>query len=89
MGVTDKRGVTVTEWVATNDLVIINQGDKPTFQRKDYGSILDLTIATVNIARDIINWEVCERECMSDHNYTTFSINSSKVLSQPDISHKG
>lgn len=74
MNQTDRRGQIITEWIASNDLVVINQGSKPTFVHQNYGSILDLTLATVNIARNIKNWNVLEMETLSDHNYIMFDV---------------
>lgn len=77
MNYTDRRGHVVTEWIATNDLVIVNQGLRPTFQRQDYGSILDLTIVTENVRSNIMEWEVSEKETLSDHNYIIFNVEES------------
>lgn len=43
---TDMTSHIIVEWIAANDLVVINQGEKPTFKRDRYTSILDLTIVT-------------------------------------------
>lgn len=74
MDLIDARGRTVTEWIATNDLVVSNQGNKATFFHQNYGSILDLTLATSNIARHISNWDVLEIESLSDHKYIMFDV---------------
>lgn len=72
MNTTDRRGQLMTDWMASNDLVLINQGSKPTFTHQNYGSILDLTIATPNVSRHIKNWDVLDVESLSDHNYIMF-----------------
>lgn len=74
MTITDRRGQLMNEWVAENDFVVVNQGEKPTFVRRDYGSILDLTIVTENIRSSITQWEVLNEESLSDHNYVFFGI---------------
>ena len=74
MRTTDARGEVVTEWIAEHDLIVKNVGGKPTFQRQDYGSILDLTIATTGISSKIVNWEVSDKESLSDHNYIIFEV---------------
>ncbi|XP_033228888.1 uncharacterized protein LOC117180499 [Belonocnema kinseyi] len=71
---TDGRGRIVTEWLAQNDLIVKNKGENPTFVRKNYRSILDLTIATTQIGKKIHQWKVSEEESLSDHNYVTFEI---------------
>lgn len=46
MANTDRRGQVVSEWMAENDLIILNYGDKLTFQRQGYSSLLGLTLVT-------------------------------------------
>ena len=70
----DRRGKTVCEFVARNDLVIINKGDKCTFQRGEASSIIDLTIGSTRLARRIKDWEVLDDESLSDHRYIVFSV---------------
>ncbi|XP_033218307.1 uncharacterized protein LOC117173774 [Belonocnema kinseyi] len=41
MKTTDKRGHILIEWIAQHDLNVKNVGNKATFYRKEYGSILD------------------------------------------------
>lgn len=71
---TDRRGDVLTEWMAAHDLAIVNRGDSPTFQIQGYSSILDLTIATQNMLNKVSNWEVNDRESLSDHRYIIFEI---------------
>lgn len=88
MTFTDRRGQLVTEWLAANDLIIVNQGDKPTFLRRDYSSILDLTVVTADIKTNIVSWEVSDRETLSDHNYIVFDIRDHQVRN-PKPQHIG
>lgn len=71
---TDNRGQRIEEWIALNDLVLMNKGNKPTFQTENYGSILDLTFATADLAQTLGKWEVMDEETLSDHNYIFFEI---------------
>lgn len=74
-GFYDKRGEIVMEWLASDQLVMINDGAHPTFVRGNYGSHLDLTIAKQNIAAKIKNWQVLvDLESLSDHLYITFEV---------------
>lgn len=79
MEYTDNRGQTVTNWMAENGLIIGNVGNRPTFQRREYTSILDLTICTENINNMIQNWQVSDKESLSDHNYIIFEIASQNI----------
>lgn len=74
MNMTDKRGQILTEWISQHDLYVKNVGKMPTFQRREYGSILDLTLASEKISKKIANWEVSEKESLSDHNYVVFEV---------------
>lgn len=74
MHTTDARGNTVVEWIAQCDLYVRNEGTTPTFEREGYGSILDLTLSSAGLAGRIPQWEVCERESLSDHNYIVFTV---------------
>lgn len=75
----DNRGQIITDWLAELGLVVANVGEKPTFERPNYGSILDLTIVTEDVKRNISTWEVIESETLSDHNYIVTEINSKRT----------
>ena len=70
----DKRGTIVEEMVARSDLTVVNAGQVFTFTRGDSGSIIDLKIATAGVARRISDWNVLDKETLSDHRYIEFSI---------------
>lgn len=46
------------------DLEVINDGAKPTFERKSYGSYLDITLATIRAARLISDWRVLDEQTL-------------------------
>ena len=81
MKMTDRRGVVLTEWIAQHDLVVQNTGRSPTFEKRGYGSILALTIATPGISANIVRWKVIEKESFSDHKYITFKLNEKRTKS--------
>lgn len=89
MHYTDKRGETVTEWMAANDLTVANVGKKPTFEVQGYSSILDLTMATANIGKAISNWEVSDKETLSDHNYITYDLKLDKGVATKTTEQRG
>ena len=70
----DKRGDIVCEFVARNNLVILNIGSENTFRRGDAASIIDLTIGSTNIVRNIEDWKVLGEETLSDHQYIGFVV---------------
>lgn len=77
---TDARGAIMEEWIAQNDLVVINEGTKPTFQVENYTSILDLTLVTPDLKDQIQNWDVLDEDTLSDHNYISFELKQTNRL---------
>lgn len=63
------------DWVASRDLIVINQGNVPTFVGARGTSIINVTLATESIGRNVQNWAVNEnKENMSDHNSINFQV---------------
>jgi hypothetical protein len=76
---TDTRGTNVFQITQANDLVILNKGDKPTFERvmdNEYqSSIIDLTIANKRMAQWVTDWKVSNDSIgSSDHKALLTSI---------------
>lgn len=72
--ITDARGEYLVEWLSALDMVVINEGNRPTFERRGASSFIDITSATRGTAAKISNWEVLEEESLSDHKYIFFEI---------------
>ncbi|XP_057656710.1 uncharacterized protein LOC130894130 [Diorhabda carinulata] len=89
MSYSDRRRHIVTEWIATNDFTVLNKGEAPTFERRGYGSILDLTLATGNVSSCIANWKVLDEESLSDHNYISFDIKETMRMPAKPRSDRG
>lgn len=71
----DQRGVLVNEWMAMENLYLINDGRVPTFVRGPQESYIDLSIGTEGMVSTINNWRVAEEiETLSDHQYILFNI---------------
>lgn len=71
---TDSRGAIVTEWIAQENLTVLNWGGIPTFRRRDQESQIDLTLCTGALGSKI-NWQVLEEEeTGSDHQYIEIEI---------------
>ncbi|XP_043474028.1 uncharacterized protein LOC122506100 [Leptopilina heterotoma] len=75
----DRRGILVSDMLATNGLVVLNRGHEFTFRRGESGSILDLTIASPRLARRIREWRVLDEETLSDHQYIEFLVSKGKL----------
>ena len=65
----DERGQNLVEMFASKDMEILNRGNAPTFRRGDTISYIDVTAATVGVARRVTRWEVYDdQENLSDPN---------------------
>lgn len=79
----DKRGARLVEFIDEEMLVILNEGDKPTYVRNamktdEINSIIDITIATPGIASLISDWEVSDDIFLSDHRCIKMNIKATK-----------
>lgn len=63
----DRRGKILLDWMASNNLIIQNRGDEPTFRRSSSASIIDVTLTSEKLSGKIDNWKVLEEESLSDH----------------------
>jgi ribonuclease HI len=81
----DNRGDLLTEYLFIQDLAVLNEGSKPTYNTikvfngvpTPIQSIIDLTISTSFIANSICNWQVLDDITASDHKYITFELEAS------------
>lgn len=70
---TSQRGEELEMWTAEHDLVFANDGQAPTFRRKDQEAFIDTTISSP--AYLVSEWQVNEEsDSMSDHQYIEFLI---------------
>nr|CAI5847758.1 unnamed protein product [Callosobruchus analis] len=85
---TDRRGKILCEWLATMDMVVMNDGLLPTFSRRTSQSFIDVTFATQELAKNISKWEVLDEESLSDHRYIYFEVNTKcKIKKMPSVRH--
>lgn len=89
MRTTDGRGQVIVEWLAANDMTIVNHGTAPTFQRREQTSIIDLTTATNNIKAKITDWHVRMNETLSDHNYIIFNVSKRRGITKQHGENNG
>jgi hypothetical protein len=69
------RGAELVELFDGLGMICLNIGDTPTFQRGITTSILDISFATINLARQVVRWEVLDEEILSDHQCILIEIN--------------
>ena len=67
------------------DMVLLNTGTLPTFQRDDKTSIVDLTWASPNLVRGGNDWTVLN---MSDHRLISRAVTSNKAKDGPQYKRK-
>jgi hypothetical protein len=70
----NKRGCKVEEFIATNDLVLINSGNKFTFVNSMASTIIDITIANRKLEPYITDWVVTDKKTFSDHKCIEFKL---------------
>nr|CAI5832218.1 unnamed protein product [Callosobruchus analis] len=59
-------------------MVVLNDGLRPTFRRRESNSYIDVTIASQGLAGNIRGWEVLETETLSDHMFIYFEVVTKK-----------
>lgn len=83
MKTSNNRGKLLVEYLMTTNLNILNTGSKPTFVNKRSKTIIDLTLATEEISRNIMNWHVSEELSCSDHRWLRFDIQVNTIAKTP------
>lgn len=78
----NRRGEALIDLITSLGLVICNRGNSPTFQRGNLESIVDITLASPRLAANIKDWKVKNATTLSDHNYITFTLESSTTSPQ-------
>lgn len=74
----DDRGQMLGEWIATMNLVVHNDGKRPTLIRGQWFSYIDLTLSSASIADRLKGWKVEDEETLSDHQFITFRMECEK-----------
>lgn len=68
------KGESLSDLTSSLGLIICNQGDRPTWQRNDSKSYIDVTITSANLAARVKHWQVSEEYSHSDHSYIEYDI---------------
>ena len=83
---TNYRGSLVEEFIVQNDLKILNQGNIPTYERKNARSIIDITLCNKS---DIIqDWRVNPDLVESDHRIIQFAIEQCETVLKVQRNYK-
>jgi hypothetical protein len=70
------RGVTLLDYLATNNLELLNVGNSPTWEKEDSQDVIDITFCTQNISDNIKNWQVLKNRSWSDHNIISMELDA-------------
>lgn len=54
----DRRCQVLVDWISSRAMVVLNQGEEPTFVRGASFSYIDVTCASERLAGKIRSWEV-------------------------------
>lgn len=76
---TNHRGEMLYDFLLTNNLVVVNTGNVPTFVTKSRQEVLDITFCTEPIEDRIRNWHVEKDVSMSDHRHIRFDFALTKI----------
>jgi ribonuclease HI len=81
---TRSRGEFLLEFIISNDLHVLNVGDKPTYRHEGTGreEVLDITLCSISLSSNIQRWHVSSEPSMSDHRHICFVIDLGKVPTQ-------
>ncbi|XP_054259079.1 uncharacterized protein LOC128983702 [Macrosteles quadrilineatus] len=75
MTLTNSRGKYILDFAARAGLVVINEGNTPTFWRPGMrGTIPDITLASESLLPRITAWRVLEDYTAIDHQYIIFDV---------------
>lgn len=74
----DQKGRLLADWLASLNLSVCNQGDKPTFSRVHETGVsrshIDITLVTESLNHTVCDWKVLDRYTASLHRYITFTV---------------
>ena len=73
-GPQDSRGNFLEELMAEYNLTAVNQPGLYIYEKEASRSVLDLTFASPEVMRGIVEWEVLDEETLSDHRYVFVKI---------------
>ena len=76
----NQRGEALLEYILENDLHVLNEGCKPTFENAVRKEVLDISMSNSNALNLINDWKVEDRHTQSDHKMITFTIDTNKKL---------
>jgi hypothetical protein len=68
------RGLRAKEVLYQNGLCVLNEGNKPTFERARVATHIDIRVASPALTMMVLNWQVMDEMHLSDHHLITEKI---------------
>lgn len=76
---TNKRGQALAEYLASTNLNLLNRGSEPTFVVARRQEVIDITLCSHELNREIVNWHVSSEASLSDHRQIRFRLEASSI----------
>lgn len=73
------RGRALLEYLSSTNLEILNRGCEPTFVTSRCQTVIDITLASSSISRNIVNWQVSPLATLSDHRMILFKLKDAEA----------
>ena len=70
----NSRGDSLESWILQNHLLVLNNGQRPTFVNHQGSTIIDITLTDHSLHNQICNWHVNPNDQMSDHRRIEFTL---------------
>lgn len=80
---TNQRGSKLFEFICSEELQILNKGNRPTFINRIREEVIDITLCSINVEPVISNWHVSSEASMSDHQTIEFQLNADEIPPTP------
>jgi Endonuclease-reverse transcriptase len=64
---TNTRGTLLETFLTNFNLKILNEGNTPTFLRKNCATHIDITTVSMSLLHNIESWSVLDKDMLSDH----------------------
>ena len=77
---TNKRGESLLDFMLIKELLVLNEGNKPTFGNSIREEVIDITFSNREVCNMISKWQVSDEPSLSDHKYITFEVMSCEVV---------
>ena len=74
----NNRGYILSEYLASTNLEVVNQGCEPTFSVGNKQTVIDVTLASRPMIQEICNWKVNPEDTFSDHRKIQFTLKQDK-----------